>query len=133
MKKQRLETYLEIHDELVDRCTEWIEEFGCIGRYLQHVSVDVNNEAYPPYIRATYEYERDTGYGPQDETGEEKIPLSVFWDDECISKEKKKRRDTQMVILRKNEEKRKVQDMKDKATRYEQYLTLCEEFDNEKN
>ncbi len=131
--KAKLNTYLEIHDELVASCEEWIEEFGDIGQYLQHVSINVNNEAYPPYILATYEYERDSGYGPQTETGEEKIPLSIFWDDECISKERKKRQDKMIASMKKNEEKKKVQDMKDKAYRYEQYLNLNEEFGNEED
>ena len=131
--KAKLDTYLEIHDELVDRCTEWIEEFGYVGHYLQHVSIDVNNEAYPPYILATYDYERETGYGPQDETGEEKVPLSIMWDFECVAKEKKKRMDKQLVAMRKNEEKKKVQDLRDKANRYEQFLKLSEEFDDEKD
>jgi len=131
--KEQLDVYLEIHDELVVLCEEWIREFCWTGRHLQNISIAVNNEAYPPHIMAEYVYERDSGYGPQDETDQEKIPLSIFWDDECISKERKKRNEKQMIALKEQEEMRKVQKMKDKARRYEQYLKLRQEFKDEED
>ena len=128
----KLDTYLEIHDELVDRCSEWLDEFVYMGRVLFDIAVEVNNEAYPPYVMARYKY-HNHGDNSYDGSGEEKIPLSIFWDYECVSKERKKRQDKQLAEMKKREEQKKVQALKDKATRYEQYLTLCEEFDDEKD
>ena len=123
---EKLDTYLNIHDELIDRCEEWLDEFVYMGRDLYDITIKVNNEAYTPYVLVDYMYRNESHF---DGEGQEKIPLSIFWDYECVAKEKKKRYDKQMEDMKQREEKKKVQDMKDKAQRYEQYLDLCKEFE----
>lgn len=132
--KARLDTYREIHDELVTLCEEWIIAFGWHGSQVHDVTINVFSEAYPPYVIANYTYYTiDSEYGDNYREGQEKIPLSIFWDDDCVTKEKKKRFEKQMEEMKKREERKKVQDMKDKATRYEKYLTLKAEFGNEED
>jgi hypothetical protein len=132
-RKAKFDTYLETHDELIGLCEEWIDAFPMTGGHASDVSVRVYNEAYPPYIIADYTYYTYGGCDEQERDGQEKIPLSIFWDTECIAKERKKRWDEQMVRLKKNDEKKKVQDMKDKAHRYEKYIALKEEFESEED
>lgn len=131
-QQKKLDTYLTIHDELVDRCSEWLDEFVYMGRELYDITAEVHNDAYPAYVIARYKY-HNFGDNSHDGSGDEKIPLAIFWDYDFVDKEKKKRFDKQMAELKQREERKKVQDMKDKATRYEQFLKLSKEFDDEKD
>lgn len=130
--KERLDTYLEIHVELVEKCEDWMYEFGNEQRW-RDVSIAVHNDAYPPYILATYTYETEGNCGRYEREGTEKIPLAVYWDHELIEREYKKRHEAQLAAIRERQEKARVQELKDKAKRYEQYLDLCKEFENEKD
>jgi len=130
--KERLDTYLEIHEELVEKCEDWVAELG-YGRQIWDPTIQVHNHKYPPYITMTYMYEQEGSCGRYDTEGSEKIPLAVFWDDELIGREIKKRRDAQLKAMQERAEKEKVQAMKDKAKRYEMYLDLCKEFENEED
>jgi len=129
--KKKLDTYLEIHEELAEKCEDWLHEF--VHSSIWDITIEVHNYAYPPYVLATYTYETEGSCGRYDTSGTEKIPLAIYWDDQVIEKEAKKRREAQLAAQIARADKAKVQELKDKAKRYEMYLDLCKEFENEKD
>lgn len=128
--REKLKTYLEIHDELKDAAELWIEEFGSGFGIIYDVSITVNNEAYPPYMYAEYTYEHDGyGCGSRSRTDSMKIPLSVLWDDEAFERERKNRMEANLAAVKKKQEEDAKKERLAKAQRYEQYLDLCKEFE----
>lgn len=130
--KKRLDLYLEIHDELVEKCEDWISEFVA-HRDVWNISIEVHNDAYPPYILATYTYETEGNCGRYERQNTEKIPLAVYWDDEAFEREWKRQQEANRAAIAKRQEEDARKARLAKAQRYEQYLDLCKEFENEED
>ena len=129
-RKEKFKTYLEVHEELIDVAREWIEEFGHGYGLVYDISISVDNEKYPPIINAEYTYEYEGSCGSRAEVSGIVIPLSALWDDTAFERERKKREDANLAAREKQKEKDAKKARLDKAARYEQYLDLCKEFDD---
>jgi len=130
----KLEIYLEVQDMMEERAAEWIAEFGCgIGRPdAYNIKANADVKRCDTVIEFEYDYHSDDGVmGSSERCESGTMPLEALWDIDFIDNKKKAEREAQLERLKESEERMKLKAMKDKADRYEQYLKLAKEFDDE--
>ena len=124
--KELLDAYLEIQDRLEEIVEEWVTEFEAHGAHIHSIRTYVEGQ------NIVYQY--DTvwdGSCSHEQTHYGKLPLSALWDFDFMENERKRRLEENIKAVMKQAEKKKVQDVMDRAIRYKKYIELKEEFENQ--
>ena len=125
--KEKLEAYLKIHNEFINIAERWASEFGYTGAD----PYDISMIFYGSTIEVHYNYDdRDSDGYPEQRHTTIDIPLSALWNDEAFELERKKRMEANLEAVAKKKEENAKRERLAKARRYEEYLDLQKEFND---